>query len=167
MFRWICAIVSNSKITTNVRIEPGSTVVGSLWENRNRRTIVPDHYSDPLNFSHLLGLTDIEISKFFMLERYKNNIFVGDINYGNLYFFELNGTRNGLKFDPVTQSGLDDLTADGEDELNELVLGSGFAGITDIETGPDGFLYILTFNQESDGDGKIYRISSNDPTGVD
>ena len=76
-------------------------------------------------------------------------------------------SRNGLKFDPVTQSGLDDLTADGEDELNELVLGSGFAGITDIETGPDGFLYILTFNQESDGDGKIYRISSNDQTGVD
>ena len=27
------------------------------------------------------------------------------------------------------------------------------AGITDIETGPDGFLYVLTFN------GSIYRIT--------
>jgi aldose sugar dehydrogenase len=95
-------------------------------------------------------------------DRYENNIFVGDINHGNLYFFELNGTRNGLKFDPVPQSRLEDLIADGEEELNEIVLGTGFMGITDIETGPDGFLYILTFNQGSDGDGKIYRISPND-----
>ena len=92
---------------------------------------------------------------------------MGDINYGNLYFLELNGTRNGLKFDPTAQSGLEDLIADGEEELNDVVLGTGFAGITDIETGPDGFLYILTFNEESDGDGKIYRISPNDSMDVD
>jgi glucose/arabinose dehydrogenase len=92
-------------------------------------------------------------------ERYKNNIFVGEINHGNLYFFELNGTRNGIKLDSATQSGLEDLIAN-EEELNEIAIGTGFVGITDIETGPDGLLYILTFDQESDGDGKIYRISS-------
>jgi glucose/arabinose dehydrogenase len=54
---------------------------------------------------------------------------------------------------------LEDLIAN-EEELNEIAIGTGFAGITDIETGPDGLLYILTFDQESDGDGKIYRISS-------
>jgi aldose sugar dehydrogenase len=37
--------------------------------------------------------------------------------------------------------------------------GTAFAGITDIETGPDGFLYLLTVDRESDGEGKIYRIS--------
>jgi aldose sugar dehydrogenase len=34
--------------------------------------------------------------------------------------------------------------------------GSGFGGITDIETGPDGFLYVLSFDN-----GVIYRISLN------
>ena len=38
-------------------------------------------------------------------------------------------------------------------------LGTAFGGITDIETGPDGFLYLLTVDRESDGEGKIYRIS--------
>jgi glucose/arabinose dehydrogenase len=33
------------------------------------------------------------------------------------------------------------------------VLGKGFGRITDIETGPDGFLYVLTYE-----DGRIYRI---------
>ena len=46
-----------------------------------------------------------------------------------------------------------DQVADDEEELSEIIFGSGFEnGITDIETGPDGFLYILTF------DGNIYRI---------
>jgi glucose/arabinose dehydrogenase len=48
---------------------------------------------------------------------------------------------------------LTDQVADDEQQLSEIVFGSGFGeGITDIETGPDGFLYILTFN------GSIYRI---------
>ena len=125
-------------------------------------SIPGSHYSNPvLSFAPSLGLTDIEFLNSSMLgERYKNNIFVGDINHGNLYFFELNGTRNGFKFDPNIQPGLGDLIADGEEEIDEIVLGTGFRGITDIETGPDGFLYILTFDEESDGDGKIYRISA-------
>jgi glucose/arabinose dehydrogenase len=43
--------------------------------------------------------------------------------------------------------------ADDEQELSDIVFGNGFeGGITDIETGPDGFLYVLSFN------GNIYRI---------
>ncbi|MDQ3961191.1 MAG: hypothetical protein M3230_01770 [Thermoproteota archaeon] len=46
-----------------------------------------------------------------------------------------------------------DQVADDDQELSEIVFGIGFEeGITDVETGPDGFLYILTFN------GSIYRI---------
>ena len=124
-------------------------------------SIPGSHYSNPvLSFAPSLGLTDIEFLNSSKIgDRYKNNIFVGDINHGNLYFFELNGTRNGIKLDSATQSGLEDLIAN-EEELNEIAIGTGFAGITDIETGPDGLLYILTFDQDSDGDGKIYRISS-------
>lgn len=51
-----------------------------------------------------------------------------------------------------------DLVADpvkeGEDsELSSLILGDGFGRITDIESGPDGLLYIMTYE-----DGKIYRL---------
>ena len=43
--------------------------------------------------------------------------------------------------------------------MSAIALGTDFGGITDIETGPDGFLYILTLDRESDGEGKIYRIT--------
>jgi glucose/arabinose dehydrogenase len=88
--------------------------------------------------------------------QYKNNIFVGDINNGNLYFFKVNSTRNGLD---LSQPNLSDLVAKGKRELSEISLGTGFEGITDIKTGPDGSLYILTFDEAKNGDGKIYRIA--------
>ncbi|MDF2769769.1 MAG: putative quinoprotein glucose/sorbosone dehydrogenase, partial [Nitrososphaeraceae archaeon] len=92
---------------------------------------------------------------------YANNIFVGDINNGNLYYFEVNDRRTGLKFDDDDNNnnsnrhhiGLTDFVADNKDELSAIVFGTGFGRITDIETGPDGFLYILSYQ-----DGKIYRI---------
>jgi glucose/arabinose dehydrogenase len=113
-------------------------------------------YRDPV-FSWQLpvGVTDIEFFDSPMLgSRYENNIFVGDINYGTLYFFELNQDRTGLQF---ADGRLADLVADqveeGEPEVSSLIIGEGFGRITDIETGPDGYLYVLTFE-----DGKLYRI---------
>ena len=50
--------------------------------------------------------------------------------------------------------GLSDLVVDNKAELNAVIFGSGFNSITDIKTGPDGLLYVLSF-----GDGNIYRIS--------
>jgi len=44
--------------------------------------------------------------------------------------------------------------ADNKAELQELVLGSGFGGITDLKVGPDGRLYILSFGQ-----GEIFVLS--------
>ncbi|MFX0201868.1 MAG: hypothetical protein ACFFCW_37640, partial [Candidatus Hodarchaeota archaeon] len=45
--------------------------------------------------------------------------------------------------------------ADSEQELEEVIFGQGFGTITDIETGPDGWLYICSYSQ-----GAIYRIKS-------
>jgi aldose sugar dehydrogenase len=85
--------------------------------------------------------------------KYAYNLFVGDINNGNLYYFELSDNRTGIKLDDNDLEGLTDQIADDDQELSEIVFGSGFEdGITDIETGPDGFLYVLTLN------GSIYRI---------
>ena len=123
-------------------------------------------YADPV-FSWLpsIGITDIEFLNSAKLgNKYVNNIFVGDIGdltNGYLYYFEVNEDRTGIKFDSnssSSQTGLTDLVADNEQEMSAISLGTDFGGITDIETGPDGFLYILTLDRESDGEGKIYRI---------
>ena len=125
-------------------------------------------YADPV-FSWLpsIGITDIEFLNSSKLgDKYANNIFVGDIGdltNGYLYYFEVNEDRTGMKFDSNTrsssQTGLTDFVADNEQEMSAISLGTDFGGITDIETGPDGFLYILTLDRESDGEGKIYKIT--------
>jgi glucose/arabinose dehydrogenase len=125
-------------------------------------------YADPV-FSWLpsIGITDIEFLNSSKLgDKYANNIFVGDIGdltNGYLYYFEVNEDRTGMKFDSNTrsssQTGLTDFVADNEQEMSAISLGTDFGGITDIETGPDGFLYILTLDRESNGEGKIYRIT--------
>jgi aldose sugar dehydrogenase len=116
------------------------------------------HYSDPVfSWNPSLGITDIEfLSSTKLGSKYTNNIFVGDITNGNLYFFELNQNRTGLVF--VNPGLQNDLVADDEEQLDDITLATGFSGITDIETGPDGLLYVLTFDQELNGEGKIYRI---------
>jgi glucose/arabinose dehydrogenase len=120
------------------------------------------HYADPLfSWTEPVAPTDIEFFNSSNLgERYTNNIFVGDIVRGNLYFFEVNENRDGISLDTTQQqAGLSDLAVDSEDELSAITFGSGFGGITDIETGPDGNLYVLSFD-----DGIIYEISSSTTT---
>jgi glucose/arabinose dehydrogenase len=114
-------------------------------------------YGDPIfSWYAPVGVTDIEFLNSTKLgEKYDDNVFVGDINNGNLYFFEVNGNRTGLTFhDPRLLDLVADPVKEGEDsELSSLILGNGFGRITDIESGPDGLLYIMTYE-----DGKIYRL---------
>jgi glucose/arabinose dehydrogenase len=114
-------------------------------------------YQDPVfSWRSPIGVTDIEFFDSAELgEKYENNVFVGDINNGNMYFFEINEVRDGLE---LKSSGLDDMVADpiGDDLLAEAspaIIGERLGRITDIETGPDGYLYVLSYE-----DGKIYRI---------
>ncbi|WP_415311177.1 PQQ-dependent sugar dehydrogenase [Candidatus Nitrosocosmicus sp. FF01] len=120
------------------------------------------NYADPLlSWEQSRGVTDLEFLKSGNLgQKYQNNIFVGDITRGNLFFFEVNENRNGLQFDNNPDIA-DDLVVSTEDEISSITLGSGFKGITDIETGPDGDLYILTYSRADGGQGALYRISSS------
>jgi glucose/arabinose dehydrogenase len=56
------------------------------------------HYADPVfSWFRCIGVTAIEFLKSPKLgSKYANNIFVGDINNGNLYYFELNKNRTGI-----------------------------------------------------------------------
>ena len=117
-------------------------------------SLAGSHYADP-KFSWLatVGPTAIVfIDSTTLGAEYENDAFVGDINNGNLYRFKPNGTRNGFVF---SGAGLADLVADSGAELNETIIGTGFAGITDLKVGSDGRLYVVSF-----GDGKIYAISN-------
>jgi glucose/arabinose dehydrogenase len=124
------------------------------------------HYGDPVfSWSPSLGVTDIEfLSSHKLGLGYENNVFVGDIVNGNLYYFRVNDDRTGLVFDNPKIQG--DLVANDDDELKGITLGTGFEGITDIETGPDGFLYVLTFDEKKDGEGKIYKVLPSSGEGV-
>jgi glucose/arabinose dehydrogenase len=112
-------------------------------------------YADPVfSWKDPVGLTDLEfLNSTAYGPDYAYNLFVGDINNGNLYYFELNENRTGIELDDDDLDDLRDRVADDEHELSEILFGNSFEeGITDIETGPDGFLYILTLG------GSIYRI---------
>ena len=135
------------------------------------------HYADPVfSWNKTVAPTDIEFFRSSKLgDKFENNIFVGDIKTGNLYFFEVNENRDGILLNKDQQkSGLSDFIVNSEEELSSITFGSGFGGITDIETGPDGFLYILSYYNESESptfdltidsrknnNGTIYRISAN------
>jgi aldose sugar dehydrogenase len=72
-------------------------------------------------------------------KQYENDLFVGDFHRGNLYNFNLNEDRTALSLNGLIQ----DKTAENDEELAGVIFGQGFGGITDIEVGPDGYLYIL------------------------
>jgi glucose/arabinose dehydrogenase len=110
------------------------------------------HYADPVfSWKNPVALTGIEFMKSSALgQEYKNNIFVGEYNNGNLYYFEVNSTRTGIK----PQAGLSCLVLDNDNQLSTVTFGTGFGAISDIKTGPkDGFLYVVSIN-----DGTIYKI---------
>jgi glucose/arabinose dehydrogenase len=100
-------------------------------------------------------------------KQYENDLFVGDFNYGNLYHFKLNEDRTGLGL--PSDGPLADKVANAPNETKSIIFGTGFGGptalfikkhtdiggITDIEVGPDGYLYVLTFRQTQ---GAIFRI---------
>jgi aldose sugar dehydrogenase len=106
------------------------------------------NYSDPeISWFQPPAVTDLEfINSTRLGPYYTNNMLVGDNNNGNLYFFKVNDQRDGLE--------IQDAVIDSEEELNNYILGTEFGSITDIQTGPDGDIYIVSLES-----GSIYKIS--------
>jgi len=109
-------------------------------------------YSDPeFTWERTVAPTGISFINSKSFEKYRDTLFVGDFNFGTIYNFKLNQDRTGFIFE---DSGLSDLVAEVEDSITEIIFGIGFGGITDIEAGPDGLLYVVSIT-----DGTIYKIS--------
>ncbi len=133
----------------------------SGWEvimgpaNETELAILPGYdgyvYSDPeFSWQKTVAPTAISFVDSKPLEKFKNNVFAGDCIYGNLYKFELNSDRTGFVFDNPELS--DNVVNTGE-SMDEVIFGTGFGCLTDIEVGPDGLLYILSLSE-----GTIYKI---------
>ena len=85
-------------------------------------------------------------------EQYENDLLVADVHFGRIYNFNLNENRTDL----VLEGPIADKVAETDTEVEQLIFGSEFGAITDLEVGPDGYLYVLSFGQ-----GAIYRIQPN------
>jgi glucose/arabinose dehydrogenase len=84
-------------------------------------------------------------------EQYDGDIIVGSAvartaNAGHLYRFRLNGGRNRFKFDDrrLKDTVADNAATDDLTESEEILFGMNFGVVTDIQTGPDGNLYLVS-----------------------
>jgi aldose sugar dehydrogenase len=112
-------------------------------------------YYDPIfEWFISIGVTDLVFIPSDKLgKEYEGNLFVGDINSGYLYRFILNENRTGL----LLNDSLSDGVANNDIEKLEAALGKmNGGGITDLEIGPDGLVYIVSSN------GKIMRLEPID-----
>ena len=117
--------------------------------------ILPDSlYSDPqLSWKDPVALTDIEfITSSKLGEKYLNMLLIGDYNNGSIYIVSLDEKRDNISLDESYKNLLDRIV-DNDEEVDPLIFGTGFGGITDIEIGPDGYLYVLSFDE-----GILYKI---------
>jgi glucose/arabinose dehydrogenase len=85
-------------------------------------------------------------------KNYENDLFVGSVKNGTIYRFDLNNDRTHLDL----EGPLRDKIANIPNELAGITFAKGLGIITDLEVGPDGYLYVLSFPKH---DGTIFRIS--------
>ena len=108
-------------------------------------------YSDPeLEWNYTIAPTAIKfLNSDNYGKKYENDVFIGSAS-GYLYHFDLNSNRTGLDLPKPLQ---DKIVDNYEDEELNVIFGRNFGVISDIEVGPDGYLYVVAFSR-----GEIYRI---------
>ena len=145
-------------------VEPGfNSGWGSAQVFGTQKTGDPEHFVpspnpiDLANFGGRLAYSPPELAIFPTIgitaltflnstnygKEYENVILVGDFHIGNLYRLQLTKNRGQLQLNDQ----LSDKVANNMDQLEEIILGRGFGGITDIEIGPDGNIYVLSLHQ--------------------
>jgi aldose sugar dehydrogenase len=82
-------------------------------------------------------------------KQYENDLFVGEFVNGIIFDFDLSEDRTQLSFD--NNGPLKDKVADNAQELEGIIFGHGFGGITDIKIGSyDGYMYVLSLDRGGD-----------------
>ena len=108
-------------------------------------------YSDPkFSWYDTVGPTAIAFPNFTSFEKYKDWLFVGSTNFGEIYKFQLDVERDDFIFYDTNLSK--DLVLDLKDSSNEIIFATIPGIITDIKFNDDG-MYVVHYS-----DGIIYRI---------
>ena len=148
---------SNRDLPTKILSNPEDSLVH--FDRKGRYSAPEFIWNVPVGVTAIKFLDSDKLGK-----KYENDLFVADIHKGNVYHFDLNEKRTGLHLEGKLADKMANYTED-----SKLVFASGFHGITDIEVGPDGYLYILSFHNVTHGDrhhyygtGGIYRIVPSD-----
>ena len=121
-------------------------------------------YSDPeFSFRYVLAPAGIGFLQSDNLgRRYRGDLFVGfatfDPQGGPIYRFNLSQDRRALSFQDsrLNDKVMDNLTFHSTEEGESLVFGTNFGIVTDIRTGPNGNLYVVSL-----ANGVIYEIYHN------
>ena len=141
---------------------PPSLIADSPDEASERLVMLPGaHYSDPeLSWRFEVAPAGIGFLHGPALgPQYENDLFIGGaratLEGGHLFHINLTGNRRMVGVD---DPALEDRVADnfGKFDITEsetLLFGRGFGVATDIRTGPDGHLYIVSLSH-----GMIYKI---------
>jgi glucose/arabinose dehydrogenase len=129
--------------------------------DRVRSTLAPAHYSDP-EFSWKWAVPPGGIG--FVTgdglgSEFAGNLFVGGATGatvgGHLFRFQLDRQRDGFDFqDPRLDDDVaDNLAKNDITESESLLVGRDFGIATDIETGPNGNLYVVSTSK-----GSVYEV---------
>ena len=87
--------------------------------------------------------------------QYYNDIFIGAFLDGRLYHFDLTADRYHLSLpSELSSKVLQNWSSSG---YEDIVFGTGFGGISSMNIGPDGLLYVVSVEH-----GKVYRIMPRD-----
>jgi glucose/arabinose dehydrogenase len=109
-------------------------------------------YSDPeFSWEQPVAPTGLAFAESEALKKFSGSLFVGDCTVGNIYRLVLNESRDGFAFTSPHLSA-DNVANRGESQ-DEIIFGTGFGCVTDVEVGPDGLLYIVSLSE-----GTIFRI---------
>jgi uncharacterized protein (TIGR03118 family) len=125
------------------------------------------HYSDPV-FSWKFAVAPAGLgflNSSALGSQYRGDLFVGEARtfLDNGYLFDFHFKNNRKQFD-FSDPRLKDGVADNNNkfditESESLLFGTGFGIATDIQTGPDGNLYVVSLS-----DGKVYEIFAKPAT---
>src|SRR5688572_28975677 len=137
-------------------------IADSANEARARLFNLPgSHYSDPeFSWKHVLAPAGIGfMSGRGLGAQYRGDLFVGfstfDTLGGPLFRFNLTGNRQKIAVDdPALEDRvMDNATFHSMEEGESLLFGTNFGIVTDIRTGPNGNLFVVSL-----ADGNVYEI---------
>jgi glucose/arabinose dehydrogenase len=137
-------------------------IADSTDEARSRLFVLPgSNYSDPeFSWKHVLAPAAIGFLNSGALgPQFRGDLFMGfsttDTLGGPLFHFNLTGNRRKIGVDDprLNDRVADNTTFHEMTESESLLIGQNFGIITDIKTGPNGNLFVVSLDQ-----GTVYEI---------